>query len=70
MESIANAMPMAEIFNSMKGSGIYPVELKLAKVIPLYQSGDASLFANYRPISFPDMDSNLVLVGNYMKGCR
>ena len=52
-------MPMAEIFNYMKESGIYPDELNLAKVIPLYKSGDASLFANYRP-----------LVGNYVKGCR
>ena len=65
-------MLKAEIFNSTKGSDIYPDgdELKLAKVITLYQSGDASLFANYRPISFPDMDSSLVLVGNYVKGCR
>ena len=63
-------MPMAEIINNMKGSSIFPDELNIAKVIPLYESGDASLFANYRPISFPDMDSNLVLVGNYVKGCR
>ena len=49
MESIALAM--AEIFNSMIRSSIFPDDLKMAKVIPLYKSGDFSLFTNYRPIS-------------------
>ena len=49
MESIA--LPMAEMFNSMIRSGIFPNDLKMAKVIPLYKSGDSSLFTNYRPIS-------------------
>ena len=39
-------MPIAGIFNSMKVSGIFPDEFKIAKVIPLYESGDASLFVN------------------------
>ena len=38
---------MAEIFNSMIRSGIFPDDLKIAKV-SLYKSGDASLFTNYR----------------------
>ena len=33
MKSIA--LPMAEIFNSMIRSGIFPDDLKIAKVIPL-----------------------------------
>ena len=45
------ALPMAEIFNSMIRSGVFPDDLKIAKVIPLYKSGDSSLFTNYRPIS-------------------
>ena len=42
IESIA--LPMAEIFNSMIRSGIFPDDLRIAKVIPLYKSGDSSLF--------------------------
>ena len=49
MESIA--LPMTEFFNSMIRSGIFPDDLKIAKVIPLYKSGESSLFTNYRPIS-------------------
>ena len=32
-------------------SGIVPDELKIAHVIPLFKSGDRSLFTNYRPVS-------------------
>lgn len=32
-------------------SGIVPDELKIARVIPLFKSGDRSLFTNYRPVS-------------------
>ena len=38
-------------FYSMIRSGVFPDDLKIAKVIPLYKSGDSSLFTNYRPIS-------------------
>ena len=31
--------------------GIFPKELKLARVIPIFKSGDKSLITNYRPIS-------------------
>ena len=49
VESIA--LTMADIFNYMIRSGVFPDDLKIAKVIPLYKSGDSSLFTNYRPIS-------------------
>ena len=49
VESIV--LPMAENFNSLIRSGIFPDDLKIAEVIPLYKSGDSSLFTNYRPIS-------------------
>ena len=45
MESIA--LSMTEMFNSMIRSGIFPNNLNIAEVIPLYKSGDASLFTNY-----------------------
>ena len=31
--------------------GVFPAELKLAKVIPVYKAEDQHLFYNYRPIS-------------------
>ena len=49
---IKNSMEtIAEIINSMIRSGIFPNDLKIAKVITLYKSGDSRLFTNYRPIS-------------------
>ena len=32
-------------------TGIVPDDLKIARVIPLFKSGDSSLFSNYRPVS-------------------
>ena len=40
-----------EIFNTWALQGIFPHELKLAKVIPIYKSGCDSSPNNYRPIS-------------------
>ena len=31
--------------------GIFPVELKLARVVPIFKAGDPTQIANYRPIS-------------------
>ena len=31
--------------------GVFPLELKLARVVPLFKSGDSSQITNYRPIS-------------------
>ena len=39
------------LFNNCLRSGIFPNELKIARVIPLYKSGDKSDITNYRPIS-------------------
>ena len=32
-------------------SGVFPSELKLARVVPIFKAGDSSALSNYRPIS-------------------
>ena len=39
------------VFNSCILSGVFPNELKIVKVIPLYKSGNSNCMSNYRPIS-------------------
>ena len=39
------------IVNQCLHTGIYPSQLKLSRVKPLFKSGDQSRFCNYRPIS-------------------
>ena len=43
--------PITHIVNESLKSGVFPSELKLARVIPIFKSGDLSLCTNYRPIS-------------------
>ena len=42
---------MTHIFNLSITSGMVPIELKIARVVPLFKAGDKSIFSNYRPIS-------------------
>ena len=37
--------------NQSLSTGIFPNELKISRVKPMYKSGNASLLPNYRPIS-------------------
>jgi hypothetical protein len=39
------------IFNLALATGIFPDELEMAKVTPIYKEGDKSNCGNYRPIS-------------------
>jgi hypothetical protein len=60
-ESIFNtAGPLAHIFNLSFESGIVPDQMKLAKVIPIFKSGNKKLFNNYRPISILPAYSKLL----------
>ena len=42
---------IADLVNFSFTTGHFPDELKIAKVCPIFKSGAANLFANYRPIS-------------------
>ena len=42
---------LTHIFNLSITSGMVPMELKIARVVPLFKTGDKSVFSNYTPIS-------------------
>ena len=43
--------PLTHICNFSISQGIFPEQLKIANVIPLYKSDDSMSFNNYRPVS-------------------
>ena len=43
--------PLTHIFNLSLSTGGFPDELKIARIIPLFKSGDPQNFSNYRPVS-------------------
>ena len=43
--------PITGIINLSITSGIVPNQLKIARVIPLFKSGEQDIFTNYRPVS-------------------
>ena len=45
------AEPLSYLCNLSFNQGIFPAELKIANVIPLYKKDDSMLFSNYRPVS-------------------
>ena len=49
---------LAYLFNSCMLSDTFPDELKIARVIPLFKSGNGNLMSNYRPISILPTLSN------------
>ena len=51
---------MYDIFKKSISSGIFPDKLKIAKVTPIFKSGDQSLVSNYRPISVLPVFSKLL----------
>lgn len=44
-------IPLCHIYNLSLQTGFIPNRFKIAKVIPVYKSGDKHLYTNYRPIS-------------------
>ena len=45
------AAPLSVLINRCLETSDFPSEEKIAKIAPIYKSGDRSLMANYRPIS-------------------
>ena len=43
--------PLLHVCNMSLLGGIFPSELKTAKVVPIFKSGDIMKFTNYRPVS-------------------
>ena len=43
--------PLTEIINVSSVSGCFPDTLKIAKVLPIFKTGDPEKLENYRPIS-------------------
>ena len=42
---------LTHLFNNCMNNSLFPSELKIAKVLPLFKSGDRNTVSNYRPIS-------------------
>ena len=42
---------LMHLINLSIRSGIVPDQLKIARVIPLYKTGERDIFTNYRPVS-------------------
>ena len=51
--------PLTLLINKSFHDGIFPDELKLAKVIPIYKSGSTMELINYRPISVLNIFSKI-----------
>ena len=52
--------PLTYIMNLSVMKGIVPMELKIAKVIPLFKANDAMVFTNYRPVSVLPLFSKIL----------
>ena len=52
--------PLHHIFNLSFNTGVVPVQFKIAKVIPIFKSGDSSSMDNYRPISLLNTFSKIL----------
>jgi hypothetical protein len=52
--------PITIIVNQSIETGIFPDQLKIAKVIPIYKKGEKTLIENYRPISILPTVSKII----------
>jgi hypothetical protein len=54
------SIPLLNIFNKSLNQGVFPNEMKIAKVIPIFKSGNKECINNYRPISLLPQFSKLL----------
>ena len=52
--------PFVHICNVSFQTGVFPDKMKIAKVVPLFISGEKNVFTNYRPISLLPQFSNIL----------
>ena len=52
--------PFEHICNLSFKTGVVPDGMKIAKIIPLYKSGDKQLFTNYRPVALLPQFSKII----------
>ena len=43
--------PLTYIFNSSLSKRVFPVKMKLGKILPIYKKGKQNDVTNYKPIS-------------------
>ena len=55
------------LVNNSFSEGYVPNDLKIAMVIPLFNSGDTHLVSNYRPISLLSVSSKVYEKTTYIK---
>ena len=62
LKSIGSSLvfPLHVIFNMSISEGIFPKQMKMAEIIPLYKGKDIDLVINYRPISLLTTISKLL----------
>ena len=53
-------VPLTHIMHMSLVSGVFPTELKVARVVPIFKAGDASNFTNYRPVSVLPLFSKIL----------
>ena len=54
------SLPLRYICNLSFRTGIFPDELKIANVVPIFKSGDEMTFSNYRPVSVLPVFSKII----------
>ena len=62
LKTISNSLakPLTLLINQCLYTGIFPDNMKLAKVIPIHKKGDISDMTNYRPISLLPSISKII----------